>query len=62
MKLYKFINMFDNWNIDTVVNDNELKVIVAGNTYAIMEKRRDLYNKEVVAFGFYDGQLTVRVK
>ena len=62
MKFYKFINMLDNWNIDTVVNDNELKVIVAGNTYAIMAKRRDLYNKEVVAFGFYDGQLTVRVK
>lgn len=62
MSFKEFMNMYDNWNGVTKVNDNVLNTIVEGNTYDILCHRSDLYNKEVVAFGFYDGELTVRVK
>lgn len=54
--------MYDNWNGVTRVNDNDLNMIVEDRTNIIMDNRKNLYNKEVVAFGFYDGLMTVRVK
>jgi len=62
MKFKDFLNLYDNWNGITRVNDNDLNVIVEGNTCKIAEERNDLHNMEVVAFGFYEGVLTVRVK
>lgn len=62
MNFKKFMEMYDNWNEITRVNDNELNVIIEEKTHVIMDTREDLFSKKVVAFGFYDGVLTVRVK
>jgi hypothetical protein len=56
------MNLYDNWNGITVVNDNDLNLIAKDKSYIIIGTRTDLYNKEVVAFGFYDNELCVRVK
>lgn len=62
MNFKNFMEMYDNWNGVTRVNDNDLNMIVEDRTNIIMDNRKNLYNKEVVAFGFYDGLMTVRVK
>lgn len=62
MNFKDFIEMYDNWNGVTRVNDNDLNMIVEDRTNIIMDNRRDLYEKEVVAFGFYDALMTIRVK
>ena len=62
MNFKRFMDMYDNWNGTTRVNDNKLNMIVEDKTLTIMENRKDLYNKEVVAFGFYDNSIVVRVK
>ena len=64
MKFADFIDLYDNWNGITRVNDNELNPIVEMNTGKLMDLRenQNLFEKEVVAFGFYDGVLTVRIK
>ena len=62
MNLKEFMELYDNWNGITRVNDNNLNMIVEGNTCRIYEENENLYEKEVAAFGFYDGILTVRVK
>lgn len=62
MKFKDFLEMYDDWNGRTRVNDNNLDLIVENNTCKIVEEREDLCNMKVVAFGFYDGILTVRLK
>lgn len=62
MKLKKLLKLYDNWNDITRVNDDNLKMIVEDNTLRIVETQEELLNKKVVAFGFYDGIMTVRVK
>ena len=51
--------MYDNWNGVTRVNDNKLKTIIEEKTHVIMDTRKDLFDKKVIAFGFYDGVMTV---
>lgn len=68
MKFKEFMEMYDNWNGNTKVNDNNLNPIVEGSTESIMNRLRtdllgvNLFEMEVVAFGFYDNTLCVRVK
>jgi len=62
MNFKDFMEMYDNWNGITRVNDNNLDMIVENQTGIIMDNRKDLYDKEVVSFGFYDNVLTVRIK
>lgn len=62
MNFKDFMEMYDNWNGVTRVNDNDLNMIVEDRTNIIMDNRKDIYDKEVVAFGFYDGLMIVRVK
>lgn len=62
MNFKDFMEMYDNWNGVTRVNDNDLNMIVEDKTNIIMDNRKDLYDKKIVAFGFYDGLMTVRVK
>lgn len=74
MKFEQFMEMYDNWNGVTKVNDDTLEVVVKGNTLDIMEclvpfhprtkvkSYEELFNMEVVFFGFYDNELCVRVK
>lgn len=62
MNLGKFLEMYDNWNGNTRVNDDELNTIAENTTFIIYEERKELLHREVVAFGFYDGVLTVRIR
>lgn len=62
MNFKDFMEMYDNWNGVTRVNDNNLDMIVENQTGIIMDNRKELYDKEVVSFGFYDNVLTVRIK
>ena len=74
MTLRRFMEMYDNWNGVTKVNDDNLNTIVYGRTMDIMEcfesfdskteveNYDKLFGMEVVAFGFYDEELCVRVR
>lgn len=62
MNLGKFLEMYDNWNGNTRVNDDELNTIAENTTFIIYEERKELLHREVVTFGFYDGVLTVRIR
>lgn len=62
MTLKDLLEMYDNWNNETRVNDDELNVIVQMPTYRLYDTRKDLLSCEVVAFGFYDDLFTVRIK
>lgn len=70
----QIMDMYDNWNGITKVNDDELEVVVKGKTVDIMEclvpfsertnveSYDELFEMEVVAFGFYDNEFCVRVR
>lgn len=62
MKLKEFLDMYDNWNGVMCVNDNNLDLIVKGSVYQIITAHKNLHRKQVVAFGFYDNELCVRIK
>lgn len=62
MDFRSLMNMYDNWNGITRVNDDELKTVIEDRTVVIMDTREDLFDKEVVAFGFYEGLFYVRLK
>lgn len=61
MRLEEFLEMYDNWNRDVVLNDDELCPIIKGLPAYILSCG-NTGRKEVVAFGFYDGELAVRVR
>lgn len=61
MKLRDFVNLYDNWNGILIVNDDNLKPIVKDKVEVALSYR-SVYEKEVVAFGFYDNELCVRVR
>lgn len=71
MKFKQFMEMYDNWNGNTKVNNDNLDTIVEGASIEIMERIPmlngvenyvKLFEMEVVSFGFYDDELCVRVK
>ena len=62
LKLKQLMDLYDNWNGETVINNDKLKPIIIADTHKIMKIRPDLCSREVVSFGFYDNQFTVRVK
>lgn len=62
MNLGKFLEMYDNWNGNTRVNDDELNTIAENKTFIIYEERKELLHREVISFGFYDEVLTVRIR
>ena len=61
MILRDFMYMYDNWNGIVCINDDNLNLINEGRT-SVALSYRDTYGREVVAFGFYDNELCVRVK
>ena len=61
MKFKELMDLFDNWNGITKVNDNNLNTIIRHKTSTIMEECTDLFDMEVVSFGHYDGELTIRL-
>lgn len=62
MNLGKFLEMYDNWNGNTRVNDDELNTIAENTTFIIYEERKELLHREVIFFGFYDGVFTVTIR
>ena len=60
MKLRDFVYLYDNWNGILVVNDDNLNPIVKGKVEVALS-HGNICKKEVVAFGFYDNELCVRV-
>jgi AAA+ superfamily predicted ATPase len=71
MKFKQFMDLYDNWNGRLVVNSDYLHPIVIDVAYKIMDcipslagvkSYEKLFDMEVVAFGFYDDELCVRVK
>ena len=67
MNLKKFMDLYDDWNGNTVINDNELKILYKGSISKLIlcggkAKEENWLNKEVVSFGFYDNELCVRIK
>lgn len=61
MRLEEFLDLYSNWNNDVVINDDKLNPIVKGLPSYILSCD-NVGGKEVVAFGFYDGEFAVRVK
>ena len=61
MNFKDFIDLYDNWNGVTVVNDDKLSCRLINNT-ALVAEDDSLWDMEVVSFGFYDNQLCIRVK
>ena len=61
MKLRELLDMYDNWNGITVINNNNLEPIAKEKTFVIAEDER-LMNCEVIAFGFYDNEFCVRIQ
>ena len=60
MNFKDFIDLYDNWNGITVVNNDDLTKFVRDKTVNIAEDN-SFWDMEVVSFGFYDNQLCVRV-
>ena len=61
MTLQAFLEMYDNWNGQTKVNNNNLEMITQMCTMDLYDNRKDLLDCMVVAFGFYDEIMTVRL-
>lgn len=61
MKLRDFVELYDNWDGILVVNDDNLEPIVKGEVEVALSYG-NVCEKEVIAFGFYDNELCVRVR
>lgn len=66
MKVVELMRLFDSWNKFLIISDDDLNHILDGKkvfeVYDKMEKYKDILNKEVVSFGFYDDDFCIRVK
>lgn len=61
MTLREFLDLYDNWNGVICINDDNLNLVVKGNPYVVLSYEK-LIEMKVVAFGFYDNELCVRVR
>lgn len=61
VSLGTMLELFDDWNGKTRVNDDSLNLIVEDRTVDIYDKRKDLLERTVLAYGMYDGVFTVRL-
>lgn len=67
MTVKELIGVFDDWNIPVVINDSDLKKLATYYNIAVFVRNKynvlgcDRSNAEVVAFGLYDGELTIRI-
>ena len=61
MKCREFLNMYDNWNEVVCINDDNLNLIVKDKP-SVALSHKNVFEMEVVAFGFYDNELCIRVK
>lgn len=62
MTVKKLIDLFDNWNIPIVINDNNLnRIIRVDHIFDFVENNKLMFKDKVVSFGFYDGEMTIRI-
>ena len=59
MKLGKFLEMYGNWNGKALINDNSMNKIVQDRTINIYEQRKDLLERTVLTFNFYNGIIII---
>ena len=62
MKFREFIKMYNNADQIVIVSDEEYSELAYDTIYMILGTRADLFEKEVVSFGFYRNMLAVTVK
>ena len=67
MTFLNFMELYDDWNRNIKVNDDNLNPIIEGMAVDIMLPYGDLYNskimdKEVISFGYYNNTLCIRIK
>ena len=64
MKLAEFIALYDNWNGTLVINDRNCDLYAKVDFINIMKwftEHNGIAIANVMAFGFYDGELCVRI-
>lgn len=61
MKLGTFLEMYGNWNGKALINDNSMNKIVQDRTINIYEQRKDLLERTVLTFDFYNGIIIIRI-
>ena len=62
--LKDFLKLYDNWNGYTVIKDKNLELYARLKTVSLAENEdvnSRALNAEVLSFGFYDKELTIRV-
>ena len=62
MTLKEFVELHDDGNRTLWINDKNLKKVWSGKIVDFQKcKWKPIINAEVMAFGFYDDELTVRI-
>ena len=62
MTLKEFVELHDDGNRTLCINDKNLKKVWSGKIIDFQNcKWKPIINAEVMAFGFYDNELTVRI-
>ena len=63
--LRDFLEKLDDWNLTIVINNDDLVMIKKCKVQEMMFENTDensvILNRNLVAFGFYNDELTVRV-
>ena len=62
--LRTFLDLYDNWNGKLIINDEDCEpyaTVNFSNLTTWLCDHTDIANARVMAFGFYDGELCVRV-
>lgn len=64
MTLFELLDMYDNYDMIMVINDNCLSPIAKDRVVNVISSKKytTLLKAEIVSFGFYDNELCVRVK
>lgn len=64
MRLRDLLDLYDNWNNNIVINNDELVPILKCRIFTLYDNGDldDFLDCRVVVFGFYDNELTVRIK
>lgn len=61
MTLRELLEPNDDWNKQLIINDDDLKRITKGVIWKLVENRKDLMQKEVRAYGFYNNEMYARI-
>ena len=64
MRLRDLLDAYDNWDNNIVINNDNLEPILKWRVMNLYDdgKLDDFLNWNVIAFGFYDGEIAVRIR